>query len=193
LGTPKDSSRDELGPGCQKEEVQQQDIDTSTTDYQISIEPTPGSSILVDTSSSDEQQTKFEPLEHMKEVQEPILEQMHTVGSLGNTLTWGEQQILELFDEVADIQAIAYDRKRKYIINMTTKKRGLTLDNSILITTKEKLLSTEHENTSELIVAGMDIRNVTLDRARRDEKELAAALKELEHLRHLEKYYQDSR
>jgi hypothetical protein len=38
----------------------------------------------------------------------------------------------------------------------------------------------------------MAITDATLDRERRDEKELFAALKELEHLRHLEKYYQDS-
>jgi hypothetical protein len=33
---------------------------------------------------------------------------------------------------------------------------------------------------------------VCLDRAKRDEKELVAAMKELEHLRHLVKYYQDT-
>jgi hypothetical protein len=92
----------------------------------------------------------------------------------------------------SDIQVIAYDRKRKSIMKRTTKKRRLTLDSSILITTEEKLLSTEHAKTSELIGAGMAITDATLDRERRDEKELATALKELEHLRHLEKYYQDS-
>jgi hypothetical protein len=74
----------------------------------------------------------------------------------------------------------------------TTKKRRLTLDHSILITTEEKLISTEHAKTSELIGAGMEITDATLDRERKDEEELATALKELEHLRHLEKYYQDS-
>jgi hypothetical protein len=74
----------------------------------------------------------------------------------------------------------------------TTKKRRLTLDRSILITTEEKLISTEHAKTSELIGAGMEITDATLDREKRDEEELATALKELEHLRHLEKYYQDS-
>jgi hypothetical protein len=38
----------------------------------------------------------------------------------------------------------------------------------------------------------MAITDATLDRARRDEKELVVVLKDLEHLRHLEKYYQDS-
>jgi hypothetical protein len=44
LGTPIDSSRDELGLGGQKEEIPQ--LDNSTVDYQVSIEPTPGSSFL---------------------------------------------------------------------------------------------------------------------------------------------------
>jgi polyhydroxyalkanoate synthesis regulator protein len=68
----------------------------------------------------------------------------------------------------------------------------ITLDRSILITTEEHLINTEHAKTSELIGAGMAITDATLDRAKRDEKELAAAMKELEHLRHLVKYYQDT-
>jgi hypothetical protein len=38
----------------------------------------------------------------------------------------------------------------------------------------------------------MEITDATLDRAKRDEEELVVALKELEHLCHLEKYYQDT-
>jgi hypothetical protein len=128
----------------------------------------------------------------MKEVHEPVLEKIHTVGSVGNNLTQGEQQIPEPVDEITDIQVITYDRKRKAIIKRTTKKRRLTLDSSILITTEEKLLSTEHAKTSELIDVGMAITDATLGRARRDEKELATALKDLDHLCHLVKYYQDS-
>jgi hypothetical protein len=96
-------SRDELGSGGQKEGIPQLEIDTSTADYQVSTEPTPGSSFLVDTSPFDEKQTEVKPLGHMEEAQEHILEQIHTARSLGNTLTWGEQQILEPVDEVADI------------------------------------------------------------------------------------------
>jgi hypothetical protein len=36
--------------------------------------------------------------------------------------------MLEPVDEVADIQAISYDRKRKSIMKKTTKKRRVTLD-----------------------------------------------------------------
>jgi hypothetical protein len=38
----------------------------------------------------------------------------------------------------------------------------------------------------------MGITDATLDRAKRDEEELAVGLKELEHLCHLAKYYQDT-
>jgi len=113
-------------------------------------------------------------------------------GSLGNTLTWGDQQIPEPMDEVADIHVLSYDRKRKSIMRRKTKKRRLTLDNAILITTEEKLLNTENAKTSELIVAWMDITDATLDRSKHDEKELATTKKELDHLCHPAKYYQDS-
>jgi hypothetical protein len=79
-------------------------------------------------------------------------------------------------DEVADIHSIYYDRKRKAIIHRTTKKRRITLDFSILITTKEHLINIENAKTSELIGTGMEITDATLDRAKRDEKELATAL-----------------
>jgi hypothetical protein len=51
----------------------------------------------------------------------------------------------------------------------TTKKRRLTLDISIFITTEEKLISMEHAKTFKLIIAGMEITDATLDRARKDE------------------------
>jgi len=70
----------------------------------------------------------------MDEIQELSLEQIYTIGSLGNMLTWGDQQIPEPVDEVADIHAIAYDWKRKVIMQRTKKKRRITLDRSILIT-----------------------------------------------------------
>jgi DNA-directed RNA polymerase subunit E'/Rpb7 len=53
----------------------------------------------------------------------------------------GRAKILEHVDEVADIQEITYDRKRKSIMKRTTKKRRLTLDSSILITIEEKCLT----------------------------------------------------
>jgi hypothetical protein len=100
----------------------------------------------------------------------PTLNKYTPTESLGNTLTWGDQQIPEPVDEVADIHAIAYDRRKKAIVQRTTKKRRITLDHSILITTKEHLINTEHAKTSELIGTGMEITDATLDRAKRDEK-----------------------
>jgi hypothetical protein len=92
-------------------------------------------------------------------------------------------------NEVADIHAIAYDQKRNSIIQRTTKKRRITLDLSILITTKENLINTKNDKTSELIDTAMEITYATLDRDKRDEEELVVSLKELEHFLHLEKYY----
>jgi hypothetical protein len=40
-------------------------------------------------------------------------------------------------DEVVDIESMSYDQKRKSIMKRITKKRRLTLDRSILITTEE--------------------------------------------------------
>jgi hypothetical protein len=74
----------------------------------------------------------------------------------------------------------------------TTNKRRLTLDNSILITTEEKLISMEHVKMSKLIGGGMAIIDATMDRERKDEEEMATTLKDLKHLCHLVKYYQDS-
>jgi hypothetical protein len=92
-------------------------------------------------------------------------------------------------DEFSDIHAISYDQKRKNIMKTTTKNRRITLDHSILITVEEKLMNTEHAKTSELIGVGMAIKNATLDRDKGYEEDLVISLKELEHLRHLEKYY----
>jgi len=96
---------------------------------------------------------------------------------LGNTLTWGDQKIHEPVDEVANIHTNSYDQKRKSIILRTTKKRRITLDCSILITTEENLINTEHAKMFKLIGAGMAIIDATLDRDKRDEEELSTTLK----------------
>jgi hypothetical protein len=75
-------------------------------------------------------------------VQEPDLEKVYTISNLGNTLTWGDQQIPESVDEVENIYAISYDQKRKAIVQRTTKKRRIIMDRSILITTEENLTNT---------------------------------------------------
>jgi hypothetical protein len=71
----------------------------------------------------------------------------------------------------------------------TTNKRRLALESLILITIEEKLISTKNAKTYELIGAGMVITDATLDRARKYEEDMVTVLKEMEHLRHLKKYY----
>jgi hypothetical protein len=71
------------------------------------------------------------------------MEHLYTTGSLGSTLSWGDQHFPEPVDEITDIQEIAYDRKRKAVMRRTTKKRRLTLDNTLLITIEETLFDTE--------------------------------------------------
>jgi hypothetical protein len=62
-------------------------------------------------------------------------------------------------------------------------------DHSILVTTEENLINTSDTQMTELIGVGKSVLDATLHRARRDEKELVATLKELEHLHHLDEYY----
>jgi hypothetical protein len=167
----------------------QKEIDSSTADKKVSNESIPDTSILPNIQIPDERQVEVGSTRQSEEVQEPTLEQIYTTGSLGNNLTWGDQQIPEPVDEVADIYAISYDQKRKAIIQRTAKKRRITLDHSILVTTEENLINTADAHTSELIGVGKSLSDATQDRARRDEKELATTLKELEHLCHLVEYY----
>jgi hypothetical protein len=131
--------------------------------------PTPDVSISLNTQTPGERHKESRPSEHRDEVKEPSLEPVYTIGSLGNTLTWGDQQIPEPLDEVANIHGIAYDQKMKAIIQRTTKKRRISLDRSILITTKEHLINTEHAKTFEHIGTQMEITDSTLNRAKRDE------------------------
>jgi hypothetical protein len=111
-----------------KEGSLQKEISDSTTNEKVSNKSVPDVSTPLNTQVPDKRQAEAEPSEHNEGVQEPDLEQVYTTGNLGNTLTWGDQQIPELVDEVADIYVISYDRKRKAIIKRTTKKRRITLD-----------------------------------------------------------------
>jgi hypothetical protein len=55
--------------GGQKEEIPYQEIDTLTTDYQVSTKPTPGSSVLANILPVDEKQMEVKPSRHMEQVQ----------------------------------------------------------------------------------------------------------------------------
>jgi hypothetical protein len=86
LETKVDSSKDEPGLIEKNEEAPHQEIDVSMNEDQVSTEPTLDASISIGTQLPDERQTKDGPLEHREEVQEPSLEHVYTIGSLGNTL-----------------------------------------------------------------------------------------------------------
>jgi cytoskeletal protein RodZ len=107
--TQVDIPKDALGLGEQEEEIPQQEINISTTNYQVSTKVAPDSSNLASTLPPNEKQLEVELFRHMEEVQEPNLEHVYSVGSLRNMLTWGEKQIPEPMDEVANIQDISYD------------------------------------------------------------------------------------
>jgi hypothetical protein len=100
---------------------------------------------------------------------EPTLEHFHTPGSLSNAISWGDQPIPEPVDEVVDVQAITYDRKRKVVVKRTSKKRRLTLDSVVVITMKETMLDAKQSKVSELLGVGMAISSATIDREREDE------------------------
>jgi hypothetical protein len=68
------------------------------------------------------------------------------------------------------------------MMKRTIRKRKLTLDSTLFITTKETLFDTENTRMTELIRAGMAITDATLDREKRDEREVASMRKELDHL-----------
>jgi hypothetical protein len=53
-----------------------------------------------------------------------------------------------------DIYVISYNQKRKAIMQRNAKKRKITVDYSILVTTKEILINTTNARTYELIGLG---------------------------------------
>ena len=75
-------------------------------------------------------------------------------------------------------------KKRKVLMRRTIKKRKLTLDITLFITKEEMLFDTESAKMTELIGAGVAITDATLDRVKRDEREVVGMNKELDHLRH---------
>jgi hypothetical protein len=109
------SNEPEIDVGPSDEPVQKE-IDSSTTDEKVSDKSIPDTSIIPNTQIPGEKQVEVGSTRQNKEVREPTLEQIYTAGSLGNNLTWGDQQILDLVDEVTNIYVISYDQKRKAII-----------------------------------------------------------------------------
>jgi hypothetical protein len=108
----------------------------------------------------------------MEKGKEHVMEHFYTSGSLGNILSWGDQQILEPIDEVFDVQDISYDNKIKAVMKRHVKRRSFTLDSTMFVTTDETLFDTENTKVSELLGVGMSITNATLDRVKRMNEKL---------------------
>jgi hypothetical protein len=53
---------------------------------------------------------------------EPIMEHFHTPSSFENMLSWGYQPIPKAIDEVTDVESVAYDYKRQFIVKRTQEK-----------------------------------------------------------------------
>jgi hypothetical protein len=81
----------------------------------------------------------------------------------------------------------------KVVMIRIIKKMNLTLDKKLLITTEETQFDIENSKMDELIRAGMAITDATLDREKRDEREVASMKKELDNLRYQAKYYHNSK
>ena len=63
------------------------------------------------------------------------MEHLYMEGGLGNTLSWGDQQIPKPIEEAVDIHDNSYDRKRKAMMKTIVRKRNLTLGNTLFIIT----------------------------------------------------------
>jgi hypothetical protein len=86
-GSPKDKSELDVST----ERSPQKEVSDATARIQESIELAPDTSIPLDTQFPNKHQEEAGPSEQNKEVQESDLEQIYTIGHLGNTLTWGDQ------------------------------------------------------------------------------------------------------
>jgi hypothetical protein len=78
------------------------------------------------------------------------------------------------------------------VVRRTGKKRRITLDNVVMITTEETLLDARQSRVSELLGEGIAISSATIDREKEDEREVESMREELAHLRHQVEYYQDA-
>jgi hypothetical protein len=91
---------------------------------------------------------------------------------MGNMLAWGDQPIPEPLDEVVDIESISYDRKRQLLVKRTQRKRKLTLDSTMIMTSEETFLDAKKTKVSELLGAGMAISHATIDRPKKKKERL---------------------
>jgi hypothetical protein len=98
LGTnpQNDNSKNDLGVGEQEEEIHQLEIDISMNEPPTNVNPLPTYPSRTKTPPSDEYQKEAKSPEHTKvspakELREPAMDHLYTTGSLGCTLSWGDQ------------------------------------------------------------------------------------------------------
>jgi hypothetical protein len=53
-----------------------------------------------------------------------------TPSKLENVLSWGETPISDLIDDVVDLEQIAYNKRMRWIVKQTQRKRKLDLEHN---------------------------------------------------------------
>jgi len=111
------------------------------------------------------------------------MEQFHTLGSLENILSYGDQLIPEQLDEVFDVESIVYEKKRQSIVIRTQRKNKIIVDSAMLCTSEEIMFGTKRDELSELLGVWVAISHATIDRDEVEEREVEEIKKELETIR----------
>jgi hypothetical protein len=111
---------------------------------------------------------------------------------LRNILSWGDQPIPQPVEEVVDLELFTYDKKHKYIVKRTHRKRKVTLDKwGGEHMTEEVIIDTKKAKASQLYSTGLAISHASYDKALVEEKELEQARTEIASLKHQVQYHQE--
>jgi hypothetical protein len=85
---------------------------------------------------------------------------------------WGDQPIPKSIDEVANIDSISYDCKRKFIVKRTERKQKISVDSVLLCMFKEILFDAKKAKLSEILIVGVAILHATINISRTKEIEV---------------------
>jgi hypothetical protein len=107
-------------------------------------------------------------------------------------LSWGDQPIPHLVEDVVDLESFSYDKKKKSIVKRTHRKRKVTLDSGVLSTTEEVIIDTKKDKMSQLYSIGLAISHASYDKAIMEERELEQARVEIASLKHQVQYHQEA-
>jgi hypothetical protein len=75
-------------------------------------------------------------------------------------------------EKVVDMYSFAYDKKRRSIMKMTSRKKNIALDMSVLFTSKEVIIDTRKEKMSYLFSVSLAISHASLDKTIAEEREM---------------------